>query len=77
MFYFFNYCIIKILGERYGTWEWWFTKMLTSSEKILKKEIAAVRAAVGRSVTRVIETAVTIPISEAFQVTDFNMQFLI
>ena len=51
--------------------------MLTSSEKILKKEMAAVRAAVGRSVTRVIEKAVTTPISEAFQVTDFNIQFLI
>ncbi|CAI9295386.1 unnamed protein product [Lactuca saligna] len=42
-------------------------ELLTSSEKILKKEMAAVGPAVGRSVTPVIEKAVTTAVSEAFQ----------
>ncbi|KAI3510177.1 hypothetical protein L1887_25708 [Cichorium endivia] len=42
-------------------------ELLAASEKILKKEMAAVGPAVGRSVTPVIEKAVATAITEAFQ----------
>lgn len=44
-------------------------ELLAASEKLLKKEMAAVIPAVGRSVTPIIEKAVSTAVSEAFQVT--------
>lgn len=51
-------------------------EFLAASEKMLKKEMAAVVPVVGRSVIPIIEKAVSAAVSEAFQVTTSSIKEL-